>query len=327
MNDQYAIETRDLCREFKKDRKTKFTALDRINIKIEQGGIFGFLGPNGAGKTTLIKILVTLLYPSTGSAFIQGLDVVRDAAKVRPLINIVSGGETSGYGILNVRENIWMFSQFYGIPSKVAKQRIDEYLELFEMTGDAATKINKLSTGMRQKMNIIRGLITEPQILFLDEPTLGLDVHIAREIRNYLSVWIKQRGDRTIFLTTHYMAEAEQLCNRLAIIDRGRIVADDSPTALRAKLSDGSRFRINVAPVPGDLHWLENVVAVDGVKRRRELDGLLEVGFRLHDETRIGDVFEAAQAQGLRIVGVDKRQPDLEELFLQIVGRQLDDDE
>jgi len=227
---EQAILTENLGRTFKKKKTQKGAfgkriedALIDINIEVKPGEIFGFLGPNGAGKTTLIKILTTLLYPSSGRAFVAGYDVAKDTKKVRPLINMVSGGETSGFGILTTYENIWMFSQFYGIASKVAKQRIEYYLERFGLTDDARTKVNKLSTGMRQKMNIIRGLVTDPQILFLDEPTLGLDVHTARQVRSVMVDWINEHPEKTVFLTTHYMAEADELCDRIAIIDKGRI--------------------------------------------------------------------------------------------------------
>jgi len=203
---EQAILTENLGRTFKKKKTQKGAfgkriedALIDINIEVKPGEIFGFLGPNGAGKTTLIKILTTLLYPSSGRAFVAGYDVAKDTKKVRPLINMVSGGETSGFGILTTYENIWMFSQFYGIASKVAKQRIEYYLERFGLTDDARTKVNKLSTGMRQKMNIIRGLVTDPQILFLDEPTLGLDVHTARQVRSVMVDWINEHPEKTVF--------------------------------------------------------------------------------------------------------------------------------
>ncbi len=148
------------------------------------------LGPNGAGKTTLIKILTTLLAPSTGRAWVAGFDVIQEASKVRPRINMVSGGESSGYGLLTVRENLWMFAQFYGLSSSVANQRIKELLEIVGLSDRINTKSSDLSTGLRQKMNIVRGFLTDPDVLFLDEPTLGLDVGASREVRRFVRKWI-----------------------------------------------------------------------------------------------------------------------------------------
>ncbi|MBC7320730.1 ABC transporter ATP-binding protein, partial [bacterium] len=179
--------------------------LDRVNLEVQKGELFGLLGPNGAGKTTLIKILATLLSPTSGRAWVAGVDVVENPVEVRRHINMVTGGETSGYGLLTVEENLWMFSQFYGIPSREARHRIRELLSLVGMADRAKTKVYHLSSGMRQKMNIVRGFLTDPEILFLDEPTLGLDVQTARTIRDFIRQWLKEHPDRTILLTTHYM--------------------------------------------------------------------------------------------------------------------------
>ena len=320
----FAIETGGLTRTFKKKRGEVFVALDRVDLQVPGGGIFGLLGPNGAGKTTLIKILVTLLYPTAGWAKVDGIDVVAGSRKLRPRINMVSGGETSGYGILTVRENVWMFAQFYGIPWDVTRRRTEEYLERFGLAQDGGTRINRLSTGMRQKMNLIRGLVTDPKILFLDEPTLGLDAHIAREIRKFLAEWVAERKDRTILLTTHYMAEAEDLCARVAIIDRGRIVAADAPAELRRTLGDMGFYRLSLADgrmdeaafrsIPG-LSDLE-VRAIDGAARH-------EYQFRLASEDLLSQVFARAQEGGARVLEFSKHQPDLEDLFVKIVGRKL----
>jgi len=323
-----AIETVDLTRTFKKKRGEALTALDRVNLQVRPGEVFGLLGPNGAGKTTLIKILVTLLFPTSGKAFVAGHDVEAEANAIRPLINMVSGGETSGYGILNVRENIWMFSQFYGLPGNVAKKRIDQYLERFELAADAKTKVNRLSTGMRQKMNIIRGFVTDPRILFLDEPTLGLDVHIAREVRSYIREWIDEDRQRTLLLTTHYMAEAEELCDRIAIIDGGKVVACDTPAALRATLGEGGTFTLQLTPAPRDTALVENIPGVSAPYLIGS-DNLEtgEIRFVLNDDRCITEVFEAAKHAGFTVRGFSKREPDLEDLFMKIVGRRLHEHE
>jgi ABC-2 type transport system ATP-binding protein len=327
--DQLAIVTENVGRTFKKRGGRVETALDSINIEVKKGEIYGFLGPNGAGKTTLIKILVTLLFPSSGRAWVAGHDVVKDAKKVRPLINMVSGGESSGYGILTVRENIWLFSQFYGLSPKLANERIDFYLDKLELTADAGTKINRLSTGMRQKMNLVRGLVTDPKILFLDEPTIGLDVHIARSVRALLVDWVSERTDRTVFLTTHYMAEAEELCDRIAIIDRGNIVACDTPRGLRNLLGGESTYRLVLKPAPQDLSLFaaHSSVIEPYFGRRDEREGTREVRFSMNDESGLTDVLTTVKAEGHEVVRFAKEEPSLEDLFMKIVGRELESGE
>src|SRR5213594_642753 len=220
----YAVETRDLTRIFAGKRHWlrkpdpeevergvgPTTDLGGVTVQIPEGELFGLLGPNGAGKTTLIKILCTLLLPTSGQAWVAGHDISKDPFPIRERINMVSGGETSGYGLLTTRENIWMFSQFYGVPSKVAKARIDELFKTFGLWDKRDAKVRTLSSGQRQKMNMVRGFVTDPEILFLDEPTLGLDVNASRVIREYVKDWVKKRSDKTVLLTTHYMMEADE---------------------------------------------------------------------------------------------------------------------
>jgi len=325
-----AVEASELTRLFyKKDRKTKAKttvyALDRVNLQIYEGELFGLLGPNGAGKTTLIKILATLLLPTSGKAFVDGMDVVEDAQKVRRVINMVSGGEHSGYGILTVRETLWMFSQFYGVPSKIAQARIDEMLRVVGLTEEANTKINKLSTGMRQKMNFARGFMNDPKILFLDEPTLGLDVGAARDVRLYIKHWVKTKPGKTVLLTTHYMTEAEELCDRVAIIDRGKILACDTPANLKRLVQKDAIFHLNVSMM---LKGVERLRRVEGVKNfaYTHRDGFTELKFILDSEGAISHVVEAIRAQGLRILTLQKTEPTLEDVFIELVGRGLEVD-
>src|SRR3989338_8596322 len=190
-----AIKTEQLGRIYKirgskKNEPKERIALADVNLDVPRGEFFGLLGPNGAGKTTLIKILVTLLAPSSGRALVAGYDVAKEPQNVRPRINMVSGGESSGYGLLTVRENLWMFAQFYGIPSKVANQRISDLLKIVHLEDRINTKSSDLSTGLRQKMNIVRGFLTDPDVLFLDEPTLGLDVEASRDVRKFVQNWV-----------------------------------------------------------------------------------------------------------------------------------------
>ena len=198
------------------------TALGGVDLDVQPGEYFGLLGPNGAGKTTLIKILTTLLLPTSGTARVAGFDVVNETAKIRRVINMVCGGEQSGYGLLTVREQLWMFSQFYGLPTREGWRRTDELIEITGLTEQREQKVRSLSTGQRQKLNFARGLLNDPWVLFLDEPTLGLDVAAARDLREHTLSWKAAGPGRTLLLTTHYMVEAEQLCDRIAIVDRGQ---------------------------------------------------------------------------------------------------------
>src|ERR1700752_4855662 len=239
----FAIETQDLGRVYKirgnkkeSQVRKELIALEKVNLTVERGELFGLLGPNGAGKTTLIKILTTLLAPTSGWARVAAHDVIKTPHLVRPRINMVSGGESSGYGLLTVRENLWMFGQFYGLDNKTTQKRIDELLDVVGLKDRADTKSSDLSTGLRQKMNIVRGFLTDPQVIFLDEPTLGLDVGASRDARRFIRDWAATNAGRTILLTTHYMAEADDLCDRVAIINHGRVLACDSPANLKKRL-------------------------------------------------------------------------------------------
>ena len=333
--DELSIRTDSLTRIYRKPRKRwrrkpddgvqDFVALDRVNLEVRPGELFGLLGPNGAGKTTLIKILTTLLAPTAGSAYVDGLDVVHQANQLRPRINMVSGGESSGYGILNVRENLWLFARIYGVPTAVAKQRIEAMLEIVGLADKASSRITHLSTGQRQKMNFCRGFITDPRVLFLDEPTLGLDVTSARAIRAFVKTWIAERTGRTLLLTTHYMAEADELCDRLAIIDKGRVLACDTPANLKRQVQTYPRFDLSLAPGAGgwsDLH------KVPGVHQAitSETPTTVELKVSLLEESAIGAVVQKLVADGGRILTLKKVEPTLEDVFIELVGHGLDGD-
>ena len=335
----YAVETEDLVRIFaaaKKRRRKKnaeageranagpVTALDGVNLQIREGELFGMLGPNGAGKTTLIKILCTLLLPTRGRAFVAGHDVTKDEFPIRQRINMVSGGETSGYGLLTARENIWMFSQFYGVPSSVAKERIDELMVTFGLSDKRDAKVRTLSSGQRQKMNMIRGFVTDPDILFLDEPTLGLDVNASRVIRDYVMGWVRKGSGKTVLLTTHYMMEADEMCDRIAVIDRGRILACDSPENLKRSIRQDRTFRLEVDA-------LKNASAfsgIPGVKNFSFKDDIAKnttnLTFILDGEGPVSDILSAVAGQGSKVHSLQKSEPTLEDVFISMVGRGLE---
>ena len=328
MTASLAIETCDLSRLYKQKPvrgragSDVVKALDGVTLAVPEGELFGLLGPNGAGKTTLIKILVTLLLPSSGRALVDGLDVVRDAPAIRRRISMVSGGESSGYGILTVREQLWMFSQFYGLPGKEAKRRIDELLAVMGLADDADKKVYNLSTGMRQKMNLCRGLVSDPKILFLDEPTLGLDVSVARDVRAYVKRWMAERPHKTVLLTTHYMMEADELCDRVAIIDQGRVVACDTPSALKRRVRGESLFRLQVASLRDGAPQVASIPGVECFRQERR-DGTTELSFALADEGALSDVIAAITRNGGRLLVLEKREPTLEDTFISLVGRRL----
>jgi ABC-2 type transport system ATP-binding protein len=232
--DDYAVRAEKLRRVFKSREVSRETvALDSVDFEVKKGEIFGLLGPNGAGKTTIVKILSTILLPSSGKATVLGLDVAKNTREIRKRINLVSGGETPGYGSITVRENLWFFSQLYGLPKELAHQRIEKLSHDLELTEYLSTRMHKLSTGFKQRMNLVRGFINSPDVLFLDEPTLGLDVFSALNLRRVIKSWIEEHPEKTILLTTHYMAEADVLCDRIAMINHGKILAMDTPRGLR----------------------------------------------------------------------------------------------
>ncbi len=328
--DELAIQTEQLTRVYeskslrRKRKSAPVQALAGVDMQVKRGELFGLLGPNGAGKTTLIKILTTLLAPSSGTARVLGLDVVHDYRRIRPLINMVAGGESTGYGLLTVRENLWMFSQFYGMDGKTTKQKLDELLKLVGLADQANTKISNLSTGMRQKMNFARGFITDPQVIFLDEPTLGLDVGAARDVRRYIKEWTGRSG-KTTLLTTHYMAEADELCDRVAIIDKGRVLACDTPAALKHQLQRESVFQLRVN---GDHFTPEEIGQVRGVQKATAVaqDGYVDLTLILNQESAIGPVIARLSGDGISILNLNKREPTLEDVFVTLVGRGLAED-
>jgi ABC-2 type transport system ATP-binding protein len=327
-----AIEVENLGRVYKirgskkeKQIRKELVALNDVSLTVEPGELFGLLGPNGAGKTTLIKILTTLLSPTSGWARVAGLDVVAEPARVRPLINMVSGGESSGYGLLTVRENLWMFSQFYGVPSKTAYARIDELLKRVGIFDRRHTKSSDLSTGLRQKMNIVRGLITDPNVLFLDEPTLGLDVGASREVRALIREWLEEDKKRTLLLTTHYMVEADELCDRVAIINKGRVLACDTPAALKQRLQKDAIFQAETSPLNGVS--AQNIEDLPEVRKASasEYDGGATLELVLVDEGALGAVIHVLNQKNVRLTKLTKREPTLEDVFVDLVGKSMAD--
>ncbi|EKD55646.1 MAG: hypothetical protein ACD_59C00085G0001 [uncultured bacterium] len=242
---------------------------------------------------------------------------------------MVSGGENCGYGILTVAENLWMFTQFYGIPTKPAMKRIKELLEIMNLTEKADTKINKLSTGMRQKMNFIRGFVTDPKILFLDEPTLGLDVNAARETRKFVMNWVKTAEEpKTVILTTHYMQEADEMCDRLAIIDHGKILAEDTPRSLKKQESGGISYNITVGYKDFDAEGLRKIPGVASFAHSvLDEQGMIEMVFILQTDAALAKIIEKINSDGFSINNIQKTEFTLEDAFIKLVGRRLSNGE
>ncbi len=324
----FSIETKDLGRIYKirhtkKGEMKTLVALQAVTMQVQEGELFGLLGPNGAGKTTLIKILTTLLAPSSGAAKVAGLDVLKQADLIRQQINMVSGGETSGYGLLTVRENLWMFSQFYGIASQEANARIKRLLELVGLSDRANTRSSNLSTGLRQKMNIVRGFLTDPQVLFLDEPTLGLDVGAARDVRQLVQQWMQDNRQRSVLLTTHYLVEAEELCDRVAIINKGKLLACDSPAALKQQLQKEAIFQIELdAPRPLQPEVFNTLAGLNSFHIIAE-NGKTTIDLQLAEEAALAQIIAVITEQGARILSLQKREPTLEDVFVKLVGASM----
>lgn len=299
-------------------------ALDNVSMGIRKGELFGFLGPNGAGKTTLIKIFCTLLLPTSGSAYVRGHDVVKEASSVRKIINMISGGETPGYGILTVAENLWFFSQLYGIRGDVAKARVKELLEAVGLADQEKTRMNRLSSGMKQRLSVARGFMNDPEVLFLDEPTLGLDVLSAKKIRGYIRNWVNTHLEKTVLLTTHYMAEADELCDRVGIIHEGRVVACDEPSTLKAMVKDKTVFQFQVAGA-SDYTRLNVVKGVVGLSWAHHIESdTSTLKVVLSEETAVAEIESALKALGSRILSVESPEPTLEDVFIHLVGKGLE---
>ncbi len=334
MPDEPAIHARAVTREYKA-KPDPVIALGGVDLDVQPGEYFGLLGPNGAGKTTLIKILTTLLLPTSGEARVAGFDVVTETAKIRRVINMVSGGEQSGYGLLTTREQLWMFSQFYGLSNRDGWRRVDELIEITGLTEQRDQKVRTLSTGQRQKLNFARGLLNDPWVLFLDEPTLGLDVAAARDLREHTLAWRAAAPARTVLITTHYMVEAEQLCDRIAIVDRGKILALGTPDELRRRVQAESIFRIELDRLPqnggiaaiSDLPGVLSAVRADDDAADAAGSDRVALKVALADDSALTSVVTAVAERGSQLVGLAKSEPSLEDVFVELVGRGFGDED
>jgi len=299
------IETAGLTKAF-----DKLVAVNDLTLSIEEGEIFGLLGPNGAGKTTTISMLCTLLTPTRGTATVNGYDILQEPAAVRRSVGIVFQDPTLDT-VLTGRENMELHARLYNVPRGLAKQRIDELLAVVDLSdrGDDITK--KYSGGMRRRLELARGLIHHPKILFLDEPTLGLDPQTRQHIWRYIREMARQEGT-TIILTTHYMEEADELCNRVGIIDHGRIMALDTPKGLKGQLGgDVVRLRLREPRTDGfrDLSFVREVELQGNVLRLTVVDAERNLATLL--------------ARARDVESVEVRTPTLDDVFLHYTGHEI----
>ncbi len=297
-----------------------FTAVDRISFDVKKGEIFGFLGPNGAGKSTTIRMLCTLSRPSAGSATVAGLDVVKDDSRVRYHIGLVSE-KLIMYNDLTARENLRLFGELYDLPKDALNKRIDKLLRFVRMEKWADARIGTFSTGMKQRINVIRALVNQPEILFLDEPTLGLDPQSTVEIRELVRR-INLENKTTIILTTHMMVEADLLCDRIGIIDRGKIVALDTPANLKKLVSgtDTSVLEFDIPNLsPGLLTSLGSIPCVASVAQEDET----HVKIHARGDDSFDAVIDGIRKDGGKVLGVRNLEPTLEDVFLKLTGREV----
>ncbi|USS41397.1 ABC transporter ATP-binding protein [Thermococcus aggregans] len=321
----YAVEVFNLKKRYPKKiplplRKVEWVeAVKGITFKVKKGELFGLLGPNGAGKTTTIKMLTTLLEPTEGEARILGYDIRKDAREIRKRINLVAEGERTLYWRLSAYENLKYFARIYYVPKREEKERIEKLLKLVGLWERKDDLVMNYSRGMKQRLAIAKALINDPEVLFLDEPTLGLDVQSSVFVREFIRKLVDEKG-KTILLTTHYMVEAEQLCDRIAIIDHGRIIALDTPDGLKKLVRDEDtvEIRLKGKVTFDDLPWRMAVVNEDSERGIITLRGQV-------DEEDLPKLVEWLVKRGAKIISVEQKEPTLEDVFIKLTGRGLRD--
>jgi ABC-2 type transport system ATP-binding protein len=310
-----AIEVRGLTKRF-----GDLTAVNQISFSVEEGEIFGLLGPNGAGKSTLVRMLTTLIAPTEGTAIIAGSDVVRQPDAVRRAIGVIPQALTSDPE-LSVEENLVIFAKLYGVPRERRRRLIPELLDAVSLTEWRDKPVKFLSGGMRRRVEIARGLVHEPRIFFLDEPTTGLDP-VSRTAVWEMLVRIKSERNLTVLMTTHYMDEADQLCDRIAIVDHGKLVALDSPINLKATISGKSAVEASFSGAPPD--WRARLEALPGVDSVSGEGSIFRISSSTGPATTAALLVEARQA-GVPVRSLAVRSTTLDDVFVHFTGRDLRD--
>ncbi len=287
-----------------------------VSFAVDQGELFGLLGPNGAGKTTTIKMLITLLLPTSGQARVLGHDVVADAREVRKRIGYVFGGDRGLYERLSALDNLRYFAELYGVSGKAQRLRIDEVLELVGLKGREQERVEGYSRGMRQRLHIARGILHDPEVVFLDEPTIGVDPVGARDLRQTIADLVT--SGKTVLLTTHYMFEADSLCDRIAVIAKGRIVGEGTPTELKNNVAEGRVTEIEVFGVDESaVARLRGIAGVTAVAvEEREQKQLLVIQTTGERELTAPLL---AELVGVEVGRVASREPTLEDAYVSLV--------
>jgi ABC-2 type transport system ATP-binding protein len=297
-----------------------FVAVNALSFNVEHGEVFGLLGPNGAAKSTLIRMLTTLVPPTSGAALINGFDVVREANQVRQCIGVIPQAMTSDLD-LSAEENMSIFAKLYGIPREKRKRIIVELLKAVDLEQWADKPVKMFSGGMRRRLEIARGLVHEPKIFFLDEPTTGLDP-VSR-----VSVWemlarLKSQRDLTVLLTTHYMDEADKLCDRIAIVDHGKLVALDSPLKLKASVPGRNILEVSFSQIPQN--WAETLRRLPEVADVKAQDNIFRIASQNGPRTTVA-LMEAAREADISITSLSVQSTTLDDVFMHYTGHQLRD--
>lgn len=310
-----AIDVRNIVKKF-----GDFTAVKGITFEVPAGEIFGLLGPNGAGKSTLIRMLTTLLPPSEGTALINGFDVAKQSDHVREVIGVIPQAMTSDLE-LSVEENLLIYAKLYGVAREKRKRLIDELLESVELTQWRDKQVRNLSGGMRRRVEIARGLVHEPKVFFLDEPTTGLDpvsrVHVWEMLQR-----IKSERDLTVLITTHYMDEADKLCDRIAIVDHGQLMALDSPMKLKASVPGKNVLEASFSSPPTD--WVETLRRLPEVEDITSHDHVYRLATGNGPATTMAMLQTAAQ-HGVTVESLAVQSTSLDDVFVHYTGRALRD--
>jgi len=311
----FDIEAQDLAKRF-----GDFVAVDALNFSVAHGEVFGLLGPNGAGKSTLIRMLTTLVPPTSGTGRVAGFDIVRQQNDVRQSIGVIPQAMTSDLD-LSAMENMTIFAKLYGIPREKRIRTIKALLEEVDLSQWADKPVKMFSGGMRRRLEIARGLVHEPKIFFLDEPTTGLDP-VSRVAVWEMLVRLKRERDLTILMTTHYMDEADKLCDRIAIVDHGKLVALDSPLKLKASIPGKNILEVSFLQAPP--HWTETLNALPDVAEVKAEDPFYRISSDNGPRTTVA-LIEAARAAGAAITSLSVQSTTLDDVFVHYTGRQLRD--
>ncbi len=319
-----ALECLGVVKNFRRGRglKKKITrAVDKADLRIQRGELFGLLGPNGAGKTTLVRCIATLLIPDEGKINVFGRDAFRDSLWCRQRIGLLTSGERTLYWKLSARANLNFFAALYGLSGKARDKRIDYLIELLGLKDVQNDRLERYSSGMKQKVSVARAILHDPELILLDEPSLGLDPQFARFIRQFIKDELNRRLGKTILITTHYMDEADELCNRIAFISKGKIVDVKTPAQYKRDIPHTEVLEVRVQGQPDTTR----VEKLPGVERSTSefKDGVTTIKLVLpRAEAVLSDAIELLRT-GSRILGVDVKQPTLEDVFLYVTGTSL----